>query len=252
MKPEDKITTTLNIPVFFISLSILAAEMVIIRVMSFINSASFASMVISIALLGFGVSGTVITLLRRRIDLYIDRVFFASALAAMLFTSVTLPIAVQLILFPRAFTRTIARYSASAVILFSSSLSSPGRFSSTSLRQAKSGIGRLYFFNLTGSAWGPCYTSADDRVGPSMLMLPVVIFSIIPVLLTMPRTAKGADRCCSDNNFACPFFAAPPLTVSAYKDISYTMKYPDAKVLPRSLHPQDTYRQCKAPCCISR
>ncbi len=79
--------------VFFISISVLGAEMGIIRMMSVINSSSFASMVISIALLGFGISGTAITLMRRYIEPRIDSALFAAALATMFFLSVTFPLA---------------------------------------------------------------------------------------------------------------------------------------------------------------
>ncbi len=225
----------LYIPVFFISIAILAAEMVIIRVMSVVNSASFASMVISIALLGFGISGTMITMLRKRIEPQIDKVLFISAMAAMLLTSVTLPLAGFVDFVPQSlhedYTQ-IFRIGAFYLIFFMPFFVG-SFFINLSFLKAKTGIGHLYFFNLTGSGIGAlAILLLMTVIEPSMLMLPVVLFSVVPVLITMPRTVKGIAVAASGIILSLvPFIVMPGLTVSAYKDISYAMKYPDVKVI---------------------
>ena len=67
--------------VLCVSMAILAAEMGVIRQMSVTNSASFAAMIISIALLGFGISGTIITVKREAIMRRLDLLMYLSAAA---------------------------------------------------------------------------------------------------------------------------------------------------------------------------
>ncbi len=225
----------LYIPVFFISLAILSAEMVIIRVMSIVNSSSFASMVISIALLGFGISGTIITVLRRRIESNIDRILYVSAVAAMFFTSITLPLAGLVEFVPQSlhedYTQ-IIRIGAFYLIFFLPFFAG-SFFINLSFIKAKTGIGKLYFFNLTGSGIGAlAILLLMTVIDPSRLMLPVVFFAMVPVLLTMPRTAKGvAVSAAAILISLVPFFTSSDLKISQYKDISYAMKYPDVKII---------------------
>lgn len=225
----------LYLSVFFISLVVLGAEMSIIRVMSVINSSSFASMVISIALLGFGISGTVITVLRRRIEPYLDFILFGSAAATMFFASITLPLAGLVEFVPQSLhedSSQILRIGAFYLIFFLPFFAG-SFFINLSFMKAKADIGRLYFFNLIGSGIGAlAILLLMTVITPSKLMLPVVFFAMVPVLLTMPRTRIGVAIA-----FACsvlsliPFITARDLPVSQYKDISYAMKYPDAKVV---------------------
>lgn len=226
---------SLNTALFFISISVLAAEMGIIRIMSVVNSASFASMIISIALLGFGISGTAITLLRRSIGPRIDNLLFAAAAATMFFSSVSFPLAGLIEFVPQSIhedSTQILRIGAYYLIFFLPFLAG-SFFINLSFIKGKERIGGIYFFNLTGSGVGALVMLLlMSLIPPRMLMLPVVLFAIIPVLLTMPRTIRGgAVASASIILSVVPFFAAPDIHVSEYKDISYAMKYPDAEVV---------------------
>lgn len=66
--------------IFILSASALAYEVLLIRLFSIIHWHHFAFMVISIALLGYGVSGSLITVFRRWLLENYDRVFIANAL----------------------------------------------------------------------------------------------------------------------------------------------------------------------------
>lgn len=144
---------SLNTALFFISISVLAAEMGIIRIMSVVNSASFASMIISIALLGFGISGTAITLLRRSIGPRIDNLLFAAAAATMFFSSVSFPLAGLIEFVPQSIhedSTQILRIGAYYLIFFLPFLAG-SFFINLSFIKGKERIGGIYFFNLTGS-----------------------------------------------------------------------------------------------------
>ena len=66
--------------IFILSASALAYEVLLIRLFSIVHWHHFAFMVISIALLGYGVSGSVITVFRDRLLADYDRVFIANIL----------------------------------------------------------------------------------------------------------------------------------------------------------------------------
>ncbi len=66
--------------IFILSASALAYEVLLIRLFSIVHWHHFAFMVISIALLGYGVSGSLITVFRDRLLEHYDRVFIANIL----------------------------------------------------------------------------------------------------------------------------------------------------------------------------
>jgi hypothetical protein len=66
--------------VFILSAAALAYEVLLIRLFSIIHWHHFAFMVISIALLGYGVSGSLITVFQRRLLDYYNSVFFSNIL----------------------------------------------------------------------------------------------------------------------------------------------------------------------------
>lgn len=66
--------------IFILSASALAYEILLLRLFSIIHWHHFASMIISIALLGYGISGSLITLFRDRLLPHYQQVFIANAL----------------------------------------------------------------------------------------------------------------------------------------------------------------------------
>ncbi|HUI72426.1 MAG TPA: hypothetical protein VL354_18045, partial [Spirochaetia bacterium] len=66
---------------FFVSVCVLAFEIEVMRVFSVSSWSNFGAMVISIALLGFGLAGTLLTFLSRRVRRSPDMWLFASSFA---------------------------------------------------------------------------------------------------------------------------------------------------------------------------
>lgn len=77
---DDQAATPPLLSVFILSASALAYEILLIRLFSIVHWHHFAFMVISIALLGYGVSGSLITVFRRWLLENYDRVFIANTL----------------------------------------------------------------------------------------------------------------------------------------------------------------------------
>ena len=67
-------------PVFLVSAAAIAYEILLVRLLSIIQWHHFAWMIISLALLGYGVSGTVIALARHRLEQRFELAFSTSAL----------------------------------------------------------------------------------------------------------------------------------------------------------------------------
>lgn len=77
---DDQTPTPPLLSIFILSASALAYEVLLIRLFSIVHWHHFAFMVISIALLGYGISGSLITVFRRWLLDNYDRVFIANTL----------------------------------------------------------------------------------------------------------------------------------------------------------------------------
>ena len=91
---DDQTATPPLLSIFILSASALAYEVLLIRLFSIVHWHHFAFMVISIALLGYGVSGSLITVFRRWLLVNYDRVFIINILLFGL-SSIACFIAVQ-------------------------------------------------------------------------------------------------------------------------------------------------------------
>ena len=87
--PETRAAGTLFLTIFIVSASALAYEILLMRLFSIVQWHHFAYMVISLALLGYGISGTFITLFRNRLFARFSRVYVVN----ILLFAVTVPTA---------------------------------------------------------------------------------------------------------------------------------------------------------------
>ena len=72
---NKRVTTPPLLSIFILSAAALAYEVLMIRMFSIVHWHHFAFMVISIALLGYGASGSLITVFQRRLLDKYDQVF---------------------------------------------------------------------------------------------------------------------------------------------------------------------------------
>ncbi len=91
---DDQTPTPPLVSIFILSASALAYEVLLVRLFSIVQWHHFAFMVISIALLGYGASGSLITMFRQRLLDNYDKVFIANILLFGI-SSITCFIAVQ-------------------------------------------------------------------------------------------------------------------------------------------------------------
>ncbi|MBM4169415.1 MAG: spermidine synthase-like protein [Ignavibacteria bacterium] len=222
-----------------ISISILAYQIILMYTFSITQWYHFASMVISIALLGFGASGTVIALARTWLLKHGEFVCSLSMVCSGIMMMLALPLMQadlfrfdsHLVLFePHHVLSLVLTY----LLLFT-----PFFFGALSIglifvKEVKQ-IGSLYFANLIGSGIGGVFT-----VGLSSLLFVQQLFvvsasvAIVAGLLSMPRQNKRpiiVVVVLGLGVIGVIGVKLPPLQLSQYKSLSKSLLPPQSKIV---------------------
>ncbi|MEZ5541817.1 MAG: SAM-dependent methyltransferase [Pseudomonadota bacterium] len=143
--------------VALLSVSVLAYEILLMRLFSIIQWHHFAYMVISLALLGYGVSGTLVTLLRARLLAHFAAVY-TGCIGAFALSAVYGFLLAQQVPFNAELVLWDARQSLWLLLLLYLLLATPFLFAATAIALAlmrhSDEIGRLYAFDLAGAGLG--------------------------------------------------------------------------------------------------
>jgi spermidine synthase len=236
---------------FLVSVCVLAFEIEMMRVFSVASWSNFGSMVISIALLGFGLAGTLLTLAGKRVRVNPDRWLSSSAFAlgpSMAFAyimSQRVPFNPVLIATDSSQLWWIASYYALYGIPFFVS----GLFIGSIFTILSGRIHQLYFWNMVGSGFGGLLILGFMFLfPPDFLIYPVIGLATLPALLCCVRWRR------TDAQFDIRFpevllafsLAAVglflvgrygSLNVSDFKPESYARKYPDSRMLYHAYSP---------------
>ena len=225
--------------VALLSAAALAFEVLLVRVLSIMQWHHFAAMIISMALLGYGASGTLLTFARSRLLARIEPAFAALAVlfATGMLASVSLAQAVPLNLLELAWDRS----QQVNMLLVYLMLAVPFLFAGTAIGMALAAggarVGRIYRADLLGAGCGSLGVVA------LLLLLPVAgcLKAIAGVALLGGAVASGAPRRHGALGAACLAGAALlPLAwphewldprPSPYKELSLALTVPDARVV---------------------
>ncbi len=232
-----------------ISAAVLADEVVLVRAFSIGLWHHFAYMVISVALLGFGASGTLLAVLGRR-KTSLDQVGGAGWLAAsaVLF-AVTFPLAFALlqkipfdpflIVWDRRQLLYLGCYYLVMFVPFFSAATVIGLALITKSEESP----RLYFYNLVGSAAGAALAVSLLEIAPveqtvlavAALAQAAALLALLEVVTspTAPRARQlAAVAVLAMLGMTLYFTARPPvLRLSQYKGLSYALNLPGARLL---------------------
>jgi len=232
------------ISLFFISAALLALEISLMRVLKIEGWGNFTYTAIALALLGFGASGTLLTILggrkndgARTVSMLLSAGFIGSlGLGAYLSSLVAFdPLRIvwdfsQLFrLLLRYLFYTVPFICGSGVVLLSFRVERPGK---------------VYFYNLLGSGFGVvAILVCLFFVPPHRIILIPLIFALISFLLLLP----GADTGYRTAVFALTGVAAgfilffySDIRVLGYKGIEIALNVPDSEVTERRLSPFGT------------
>lgn len=241
---------------FCVSICTLAFEIEVMRVFSVASWSNFGAMVISIALLGFGLAGTLLTFLstqlRRRPDVWLVSSSFAlgPSMAVAHVLAQRVPFNPVLIATdPLQLAWIGAYYAIYAVPFFAGGLFIGAAFSVLS-----SQMYRLYFWNMLGSGLGGLsILGLMYAVPPGALIYPLVGLAAVPALLCCVWWSPVENRFRVRAQEAvlylllsglCFLLVAQygSLAVSDFKPISYARKYPDAAEVYSAFSPRGEMR----------
>ncbi len=228
----------LHLAVVLLSLALIAFQLALIQILSIVQWYHFAYMVISIALLGFGASGSLIALARdqllKRLEHLLPFLMFSTGATMAVTFSVSQ-------LNPFRFDSYLLFVDSSqirALILNGLIFFVPFFFGALALGlifvQHVNNIGSLYFANLLGSGLGGAVAIALMWFFlPQQFASFVAIFPIVAGLLILPNQHKMPLVTMSILTlFLSAYFTlrAPKPVLSEYKSLSRTLLLPDAKI----------------------
>lgn len=235
---QESYQRRLLLAIFLHSLSIIGFQVILMRILSIMQWDHFANMIIGVAMLGFGVSGTLLALTKQRLVKYTE------TLVPFLMTLSSL-----LMLLAYRFSQTdMARFDTFLVfssgdqllrlVVFLLLFFLPFLAASLAIGliyvKYVAGIGKLYFANLFGSGIGGFLAVLILFFFlPQNALLVVTLFPVIAALILFPL--KGRPLVVA--TFILLAFAAlwhlvspvPPV-LSQYKSLAKTLQLPDARV----------------------
>jgi SAM-dependent methyltransferase len=236
---------------FLVSVVILAFEIEVMRVFSTTSWSNFGSMVISIGLLGFGLSGTLLTLfgekLRAAPDSWLSSSAFALApsLAIAHTLAQRVPFNPVLIATDPSQLWWIGLY----YVLYGVPFFIGGIFIGTMFATLSGRMHSLYFWNMIGSGLGGLLVLMFMFLfPPGYLIYPLVGVAILPALLCCVRWSTEHDRFSVRIVEALICVAIGGLSllllvrfggarVSDFKPESYARTYPDSKLVYQAWSP---------------
>ena len=225
---------------FLLSAASLAFEVNLTRLFSVAQFYHFAFMTVSLALLGFGASGTFLTLARgiaRRPARALSLLGWGFALTAVGSYGLTLALpfdSFRVVLDPRQWGILALHYVALSLPFFCA-----GAATGLLLSLRRGAVGRTYAANLAGSALG-CLLAVllPSRTGAEgMVLLTAGLGGLSALLFSRPRWPGALLQLAAVGGLWLTAFHLPPfleIRLSPYKGLSYALQYPDSRLLFRA------------------
>ncbi|MGE5839341.1 MAG: SAM-dependent methyltransferase [Deltaproteobacteria bacterium] len=232
------VTSRHAVLLFFTSASVLAYEILLMRFLSISFWTHFAYMVISLALLGFGASGSFLFLLSGRVYRNMDAWLVLLAAGASLSFPLALSLAngigldpLQLVWQNEEWLRMFCTYLAMAVPFLLS-----GGIVGIILSAAGREVPKLYASDLLGAGFGSMAVVPTLYLGPPWMLLPLLSTALLAgagwCCLRTPWGAKGilALPVTGTLVLACYVLLPPVPELHHTKALPMTLSFPDARV----------------------
>lgn len=228
----------INVAIGLISVAIIAFQLTLMQILSYIQWYHFAYMIISIALLGFGAAGTLLMIFREKLE---QNYFYLFPLL-LIVTAILIPFVVlianseairfdSLLIFHDA--RHIVKLITTYFIFFLPFLTGALAIG-LSFSKFANQIGKIYFSNLIGSGVGGIIALfLMQFVIPEHQPFFIAIIAFLGAVISIPKNAGIFLRITtliSAVILLTLFFKPPQLVPSEYKDISKTMLLPEATI----------------------
>ena len=224
-----------------LSFAILGYQLSLMRILSYAQWYHFAYMIISVALLGFGASGTVIALFRERLTRNYPAVVLAGSLLCALLIACS-PALLSLVSIdpflmlskPSHLWQLVLVYLIIFLPFFAAAM-----VIGLSFVVFPDAVGRLYFFNLAGSGLGSfAAVVLMQWIHPHSMPLVMAVIAL-PAVWLIGTTARWRIILTLVTILALAAVAIwqPVVPMSQYKSLSRTSLLPDARVTHRSISP---------------
>ncbi|MBN1698047.1 MAG: hypothetical protein JW881_11075 [Spirochaetales bacterium] len=237
--------------VFFLSIVLIAFEIAVMRTFSVGSWSNFGSMVISIALLGFGLAGTLITFLQKAIKKRPNKWLSTTALLIMPSMAAAHVFAQWVPFNPVMLVSDLGQlwFIALYYVIYAVPFFFGAMFIGVAFIALSSKIHKLYFWNMAGSGIGGIIILGCMYLfPPDMLVIPLLLISLVSVVLCYLRFDTENKR--FHIRFSHLFltilvFIASflliitfgKIRVSEYKPVSYARKFPDTELNHHSYSP---------------
>ncbi len=227
---------TLSLSILFLSASILSFEIIIIRILAISHWQPFVTLAISTALLGYGLSGSVLVRLRDRIFTKRQLAYPVLAMATTLIYRPVIHASGRLHLDPGLIIRD--PYQWLKVWLLIIVLTIPFTLASGALALPlleRESVGKYYGWNFLGAALGVTIVLiALGTLDPANLPRVPVFLAGLAFFLSMihfHRERKGISLTAAGIVTLAILYPVAPAQYGPYKDISYALRFPSASIL---------------------
>jgi len=246
---HDRANAPQYLAVGLIAGAIIALQICIMRIFAVGSWAHFGSLVVSLAMLGFGLSSVVIYLRRNwferrwRLAAGVALALFGPLVVGTYLIAQQVPFnAIFLISDPAEKWRLLANF-----LLYFLPFLAGALFLGTVFLIRQQAFGRVYFADMTGSGLAALIVLGAMYLFPpeNLVVVPLLLWSVGSVLWfagTGNRPGAAGQAALAGAVLACHFLVPivlgiPTLAVSQYKGVAYARNYPDAKRIYRSISP---------------
>ena len=251
---KDGAAFTLFLSISIVSASSLAYEILVMRLFSIVQWHHFAYMVISLALLGYGVSGTFITLLRKQLFAHFPKVyilnllFFASSAPTAFFIAQHIPFnAQEMLLDPRGILWLLLYF-----LLFSLPFFFAANAVGLALSFYRKEISGLYAADMFGAGLGSfAILLLFYHFHPTTILQMVSTFGIVAAVLASLalKTGKLTTLFLLTATLL-PFFLPndfKEIRISPYKGLSQTLQIKGTRIVDEEVGPMGIITVVESP-----
>jgi hypothetical protein len=224
----------LSLSILFLSASVLSFEIIVIRLLAISHWQPFVTLAISTALLGYGISGSILVRIREKAFSGIHVIYPTLALSAALLYKPVVLASGALSLDPGLIIRAPGQWLKVGLLVLV--LTIPFILASAALALPlfeRESVGRYYGWNLVGAAVGVATAlAAMARLDPSVLpSVPWVLAGIGTLLSIIHFLGVGRYLLLATGILVVSAIQpSTPLRYGPYKDISYSLLLPSASI----------------------
>jgi hypothetical protein len=240
---------------FMVSAALIAYEVAVMRIFAVGSWSNFGSLVISIALWGIGLAGTLLTLFNHRLRQHAARLLRVAAillgpsLAGSYIAAQQVPFNPVMIGQDQTQLVWLGLY----FVIYAVPFFIGAVFVGTIFVELQHRIHQVYFWNMLGSGFGGAFIlGLMVLVPPERLIAPLIILTTVSALLCFMEPDPGTQRL--QIPIVPPFLLIlimlatigwivvdGKISVSEFKPISYARQFPDAKLVYHAFGPTGDY-----------